>query len=210
MMTDSNPIKNDDFPITKKVLDITEKRILGEFTTLTLNMNAIGSKTRAETKQDLIEAKLELREEIKELGSELRSEMKELGAELRGEMKTLGSELRSEMKVLETNLRSEMKNIDSSLRNEIKAIDYNLRQEIKSLGDNLRDEISLQGLNLNSKIDNLKVEFSEVKTEVFRLSALFEQQTYQNKVMLDSWMLLYEKQTNHDGRITRLEKTQFG
>lgn len=63
---------------------------------------------------------------------------------------------------------------------------------------------------VDSEFKSIRSELAEVKAGIYKVIALVEEQNHRNKVVLDSYGLVYDKLHDHDDRLQKIEKHTFG
>jgi len=78
-----------------------------------------------------------------------------------------------------------------------------VKQELKS-------DITTSRLETKSGFTKMEADISQVKSAVFQMQALLEEQNSRNRVALDGYATVYEKQISIEERVGKLEKRVFG
>lgn len=84
------------------------------------------------------------------------------------------------------------------------------KQELKSDITTLRLESKVGFTKVDGQISALRAEISDVKSAVFQIKALVEEQNSLNRVALDGYAAVYEEEKSTQIRVSKLEKKIFG
>lgn len=98
-------------------------------------------------------------------------------------------------------------------KTEIKSDIAALRMEMKAgfaKVDTKFQGMSAEITGVKAELAGVKADISEVKHAINKVIVLVEEQNERNKVVLDSYALVYDKLTNHDLRLRDVEKKAFG
>jgi uncharacterized protein YqgV (UPF0045/DUF77 family) len=85
-----------------------------------------------------------------------------------------------------------------------------VKQELKSDIASVRLDTSSLRLEMKAGFTKMEADVSQVKSAVFQMQALLEEQNSRNRVALDGYTVVYEKQKSTEDRLKKLEKKVFG
>ena len=148
-------IQPEDVPVTKAMLELTEKRL----------------------EEKIESAKLELKSEIGSVRTELRAEIGTVRTELRAEIGTARTELRAEIGTARTELGAEIGSVKSELQ-AVKAAIHDVKSEVHRLAilieeQNARNKIVLEGLTgLFQRQDRIEKRTDEMEMTLANLRSI--------------------------------------
>lgn len=185
------PKRDQELPVTKRYLSLVKQELKGEISSIQNNTKSISLEVGA-----LREETKSIRLAVGALQDETKSIRIEVGT-LRDEIKSIRLEVGA--------LREESKSIrieTGSLREETGS----LRLETTSL----RHEIGSLRLEMKAGFAQVDAKFDELKTQMTKMLILLEDQNDRNRVALDGYSTVYEKFTETETRVGKLEVRVFG
>lgn len=147
------------------------------------------------TKRLLDLTKKELKSDI----TQVRMEMKAGFTKVDGKISSLSVEVSS--------LRTDMNLNTARLEAEMKANTARLKAEMKSTTARLEANMKANTARLEA---NMKANTTRLEAMFAKIVATSEEQNERNKVVLDSYGLVYDKLNNHDERLKKVEKHVLG
>jgi hypothetical protein len=97
-------------------------------------------------------------------------------------------------------VRDELKSDINGLRREMRS---EIRTETSKLGTEIRAEVS----KLGSEVSKLGVEVSKLSSNMYRLTALVEEQNARNIAVMDGLTNLFSRQERIEARVDQVEKS---